>query len=75
MCQKVRVRLMLLLNYWRNFATIVEMDHQTGINAIETTEPVEAKSFSIDGTLIEGKKKGVNIIKYNNGKTKKVLVK
>lgn len=61
--------------YWRNFATIVEMDHQTGINAIETTEPVEAKSFAIDGTLIEGKKKGVNIIKYNNGKTKKVLVK
>ena len=61
--------------YWRNFATIVEMDQQTGINAIETTEPVEAKSFAIDGTLIEGKKKGVNIIKYNNGKTKKVLVK
>ena len=34
-----------------------------------------AKGYAIDDTLIEGKKKGVNIIKYNNGKTKKVVVK
>jgi hypothetical protein len=60
--------------YWRNFATIVEMDDPTGVSATETVEPLETTRYAIDGTIVKGKKKGVNIIKYNDGTTKKVIV-
>ena len=50
------------------------MDDPTGVSATETVEPLETTRYAIDGTIVKGKKKGVNIIKYNDGTTKKVIV-
>ena len=49
----------------------------TLIDAIEnfTADDSEYQIYTIDGTLVETLQKGVNIIKYKNGTSKKVVVK
>ena len=66
-------------NKWRySFKQIVPLtdsDPQpTRINSIKVDEQ-EGKWYTLDGKYIEQPRKGLNIVRMSNGKTKKVLVK
>lgn len=50
-------------------------DGTTGINTITVGEAVKGKIYSVGGKLMNGLKRGVNIIRGNDGSTKKVIVK
>lgn len=45
------------------------------IDATTSSEIMEVARYSMDGRLLNGPAKGVNIIRYNDGTTKKVFVK
>jgi hypothetical protein len=47
----------------------------TGISTVTTTEYIKGKVYNVGGQLLNGLKKGVNIIRGNDGSTKKVIVK
>ena len=56
-----------------NFMTITEMT--TGINDKTTAGNVtEIARYSLSGNLLTAPAKGVNIVKYSDGKTVKVVV-
>jgi Ca2+-binding EF-hand superfamily protein len=44
----------------------------TGISTVTTTEYIKGKVYNVGGQLLNGLKKGVNIIRGNDGSTKKV---
>lgn len=50
-------------------------DGTTGIDTITVGEAVKGKIYSVGGKLMNGLKRGVNIIRGNDGSTKKVIVK
>lgn len=53
-------------------------DPTTGISEVETTtegDVREVARYSIDGTLLNKPTKGLNIIRYSDGTTKKVIIK
>ncbi len=61
-------------NIWQNFWNIQEYDDPTDIKAATITENNSEKNiYNIQGSKIERYAKGINIIKYSNGKVKKVL--
>lgn len=48
----------------------------TGINGVTTTESREVVArYTLDGQLLSAPQKGINIVKYADGRTAKVLVK
>lgn len=47
----------------------------TGIGTVTLGEAVKGKIYSVGGVLMNGLKRGVNIIRGNDGSTKKVIVK
>lgn len=47
----------------------------TGIRTLTVGEAVKGKIYSVGGKLMDGLKRGVNIIRGNDGTTKKVIVK
>ena len=51
------------------------VDENVGVELIETGTPVDAEIFGADGIRRSELQQGVNIIRYTNGYTKKVLVK
>ena len=59
---------------WSGFGTIMGFNEAAGIEGIILDNGGKAKIFSIDGKPINETKKGVNIIRMDNGKTKKVVV-
>lgn len=57
-----------------NFADLVGGE-ATGISTVTMGEAVKSKVYSVGGKLMDGLKRGVNIIRNNDGSTKKVIVK
>lgn len=53
----------------------VSGDETTGIGKVSVGEEVKEKIYSVSGKLMNGLKRGVNIIRGNDGTSKKVLVK
>ena len=48
----------------------------TGISGVTTTESREVVArYTLDGQLLSAPQKGINIVKYADGRTEKVLVK
>ena len=45
------------------------------IESVETTDSKEVARYSIDGKLLSAPVKGINIVKYADGTTRKVIVK
>ena len=59
---------------WKLFASIQEVS-SSGINDVGTDRTKETKRFTLDGRAIKNSHKGLNIIKMDDGTTKKVIVK
>lgn len=59
---------------WYNFVTIVEGE-PTGISPVMTTSTQPIVVYDINGNQSLQPRKGVNIVRMSNGKTKKVVVK
>ena len=58
---------------WSYFKSIVDIE-STDINHITHTDDNEIKAvFGVDGKRIDGMKKGMNIVKMNDGETRKVI--
>ncbi|MDD6123452.1 MAG: dockerin type I domain-containing protein [Bacteroidales bacterium] len=53
----------------------VSGEETTGIGMVSVGEEVKEKIYSVSGKLMNGLKRGVNIIRGNDGTSKKVLVK
>ena len=65
----------LIADVWGDFGNIVEYD-PTGINNVaNTTEAKEVSRYSVDGQQLATPTKGLNIVKYGDGTTRKVMVK
>ena len=63
-------------DYWRYFQVIKEIGTQTGIDSATTSDDVkEVTRYGINGQLLNGPTNGVNIVKYSDGTTKRVMVK
>ena len=63
-------------DYWRYFQVIKEIGTQTGIDSATTSDDVkEVARYGINGQLQNGPTNGVNIVKYSDGTTKRVMVK
>ena len=59
---------------WDYFSKIVEFD-PTGIGAVTTkSDAKEVSRYSVDGQKLDTPVKGLNIVKYNDGSIKKVVV-
>ena len=59
---------------WKDFLYIQESS-PSGIHNVEGDGANEIQRYTLDGRLIKNSHKGINIIKMENGTTKKVLVK
>jgi hypothetical protein len=59
---------------WSGFGKIIGFEESVGINAI-TIGSGNAFIFDMQGNRLDNVRKGVNIIRYMDGKTKKVVVK
>lgn len=53
----------------------VDSNEETAISAASSVEPKVSAIYSVSGAAITKMQKGVNIVKYSDGTTKKVLVK
>ena len=60
---------------WSGFGTIKGFSEATGIDGTWINNEGGAKIFSIDGTPLNTPQKGINIIRMDNGETKKVVAK
>lgn len=62
---------------WKDFFDIQEKDFTTGIvKPIINTEAIkEVERYNIDGKKLSTPQQGINIIRYNDGSVKKVIVK
>ena len=47
----------------------------TGLGTVSMTEEVKEKIYNVGGILMDGLKRGVNIIRGNDGTSKKVIIK
>ena len=59
---------------WSNFTNIVEED-LSGIKEMEVKSHGGAAYYNLNGRRVTEPQRGVNIIRYSNGTSKKVLVK
>ena len=59
---------------WNSFVFIEELDSDTGIEIITSENDIK-DIYSLGGTKLQLKSKGVNIIKLKDGNTKKIYVK
>ena len=67
--------------YWKDFKNIVEYDYgnSTGIDKVTTDssnqgDAHEVARYSINGQRLNAPTQGLNIVKYSDGTTKKVMV-
>ena len=61
---------------WRNFGNIVALTDPSGIESTTATQqPTVVECYTIDGKRINQPQRGLNIIKMNDGTTRKVVVK
>ena len=64
------------LEPWRSFKEIVALtDQELGIRGIVDVGEKEISRYTLDGQRISHSLRGINIVKMNNGKVKKVIVK
>ena len=62
-------------DYWRNFYNIKEIGTHVGIDSVSAHDAAkEVSRYGINGQLLNGPTKGVNIVKYSDGSVKKVAV-
>jgi hypothetical protein len=61
-------------NGWKDFVHIKE-GLPTGIKAPERMDPGEVKRYDLSGRTVKNSSRGVNIIRMDDGTTKKVVVK
>lgn len=63
-------------NYWKKFKYIYEYDYDLEDGIHDTQMPLEIESqCDISGRQLDKPQKGINIIRYSDGTTRKVLVK
>ena len=63
-------------DYWRYFQVIKEIGTQTGIDSATASDAAkEVARYGINGQLLNGQAKGLNIVKYSDGTIKRVMVK
>jgi hypothetical protein len=56
--------------------SIVDEDDATSIDSVHSMDNSDIEGYyTINGLKLEKPVKGINIIRYNNGKTKKVILK
>jgi len=60
---------------WKEFKYIIEELPPSNINQVEIYEAIILNQHSINGNKVTTPKKGINIIKMDNGLIKKILVK
>jgi hypothetical protein len=64
--------------YWKDFKNIVPLTDSdpkpTAITTITMADDNDIKYYTIDGKPISKPQKGINILKYGNGTTKKVVI-
>ena len=61
---------------WRSFGTIIVLtDEEMPVKGINSEEVVIEKAYDLIGRQLRQSRKGVNILRYGNGKTRKVMVK
>lgn len=53
----------------------ITVENTTGIEDLQENKAAKYSIFTVDGKHIENLQKGINIIRFNNGQTKKVTVK
>ena len=59
---------------WSRFGRILGFEEAAGINTI-SIDSVNARIYDMQGNRLDNPQKGVNIIRYKDGKVKKVMVK
>ena len=63
-------------DYWRYFQVIKEIGTQTGIDSATASDAAkEVARYGINGQLLNGQAKDLNIVKYSDGTIKRVMVK
>lgn len=63
-------------HYWYPEMPVFAMKSSTAISSVEDGAEVrEVARYSVDGKLIQGAQKGLNIVRYSDGSVKKVVVK
>lgn len=60
---------------WKSFKKIIEMDGETGIDTITSTEQSVTDYYNLSGHKTTIPNKGINIIKMSDGSVRKVVVK
>ena len=61
---------------WNNFGTIVTLTDEDAIKDVKASgEVVEMDRYDIQGRRLFAPQKGINIIRYSDGSTRKVMVK
>lgn len=58
---------------WKNFLVIKEMDFPSGIQSLTRESDSQKRIFGINGQETGAPRKGINIIRDSNGKTRKVI--
>lgn len=61
-------------NVWKDFV-FIEEGTPASISTDSQEKKTEAKRYTIDGNMLDKRRNGLNIILYNNGTTRKVVVK
>lgn len=63
-------------HYWYPEMPVFALKSTTAISSVEDNADVrEVARYSIDGKLLQGAQKGLNIVRYSDGSVKKVVVK
>ena len=63
-------------NYWFPEMPVFALKSSTAISSVEDSAEVrEVARYSVDGKLLQGAQKGLNIVRYSDGTVKKVVVK
>ena len=63
-------------HYWYPEMPVFAMKSTTAISSVEDNADVrEVARYSVDGKLLQGAQKGLNIVRYSDGTVKKVVVK
>ena len=58
---------------WRNFLVIEEKDFPSGIQSLTCENDGRKYFFGINGQEMDDPRKGINIIRESNGRTRKVI--
>ena len=63
------------LSEWGYFDNIVEFDATNIRNIVAEPEAQETARYAVNGQRLTAPVKGINLVKYNNGRVKKEIVK